>query len=163
MRPFRSFLLLLIFLAFLTGLHYVIPVNGLFPSLVDFIPADLVNTLARREKTPVTKTFEASADTLTASVSDTISSAADNYNALNKISNGPVGTFLDSLRNSKGQVRVMYYGDSQIEGDRITSYLRRTLRKGCGGTGPGLLLPLMPVMYTKSVWLKSSSNWKKYN
>ena len=57
----------------------------------------------------------------------------------------------------------MYYGDSQIEGDRITSYLRQTLRKGHSGTGPGLLLPLMPVMYTKTVWMKSSSNWKKYN
>ena len=57
----------------------------------------------------------------------------------------------------------MYYGDSQIEGDRITSYLRQNLRKGHGGTGPGLFLPLMPVMYTKSVWMRSSSNWKKYN
>ena len=71
--------------------------------------------------------------------------------------------FMDSLNNSNGQVRIMYYGDSQIEGDRITSYLRQTLRKGHGGTGPGLLLPLMPVMYTKTVWMKSSSNWKKFN
>ena len=57
----------------------------------------------------------------------------------------------------------MYYGDSQIEGDRITSFLRHQLRKRHGGTGPGLLQPLMPVMYTKSVWMRSSSNWKKYN
>ncbi|TAL70206.1 MAG: hypothetical protein EPN88_06410, partial [Bacteroidetes bacterium] len=71
--------------------------------------------------------------------------------------------FLDSLRYSRGQIRIMYYGDSQIEGDRITSFLRTTLRKGHGGTGPGLLLPLMPVMYTKSVWVRSSSNWKRYN
>ena len=32
----------------------------------------------------------------------------------------------------------MYYGDSQIEGDRMTSYLRQALRTGHGGTGPGL-------------------------
>ena len=57
----------------------------------------------------------------------------------------------------------MYYGDSQIEGDRITSFLRHELRKRHGGSGPGLLQPLMPVMYTKSVWIRSSSNWKKYN
>ena len=75
----------------------------------------------------------------------------------------PMLEFLDSLKDSKGQVRIMYYGDSQIEGDRITSYLRMTLRKNSGGTGPGLFLPLMPVMYTKTIWLKSSSNWKKYN
>jgi len=42
----------------------------------------------------------------------------------------------------------------QIEGDRITSYLRHTLRKGRGGSGPGMFLPVMPVMYTKSIWLR---------
>ena len=61
------------------------------------------------------------------------------------------------------QIRIMYYGDSQIEGDRLTSFLRQTLRKTGGGTGPGLFLPLMPVMYTKSIWVRSSSNWKRYN
>ena len=61
--------------------------------------------------------------------------------------------FIDSLANSKGQVRVMYYGDSQIEGDRISGKLRELLREGRGGTGPGLFLPVMPVMYTKSIWI----------
>ena len=70
---------------------------------------------------------------------------------------------IDSLESSKGQVRIMYYGDSQIEGDRITSYLRQSLRKGRGGTGPGLFLPLMPVMYSKSIFIRSSSNWRRYN
>ncbi len=71
--------------------------------------------------------------------------------------------FFDSLKYSKGQIRIMYYGDSQIEGDRITSYLREKLRMGVGGTGPGMFLPLMPVMYTKSVWIRSSANWEKFN
>jgi alginate O-acetyltransferase complex protein AlgI len=163
MRPFRSFLLLLIFLACLTGLHYVIPVNRLFPSLTDFIPADLMNSPAMPGQTRVTETTVPSADSMVRPISDTVSRAPDDSISLKKINNDPIGTFLDSLRNSKGQVRVMYYGDSQIEGDRITSYLRMTLRKVHGGTGPGLVQPLMPVMYTKSVWLKSSSNWKKYN
>ena len=57
----------------------------------------------------------------------------------------------------------MYYGDSQIEGDRITSFLRQSLRKGREGTGPGLFLPLMPVMYSRSIFIRSSSNWKRYN
>jgi alginate O-acetyltransferase complex protein AlgI len=70
---------------------------------------------------------------------------------------------LDSVQQTSGQVRIMYYGDSQIEGDRITSYLRHNLRKGREGTGPGLFLPLMPVMYTRSIYIRSSSNWKRYN
>lgn len=61
-----------------------------------------------------------------------------------------------------GQVRIIYYGDSQVEGDRVTSLLRKELRKGGGGTGPGMISPVMPVMYTRSWVVRSSSNWKRY-
>ncbi len=105
---------------------------------------------------------ETSADTLRRSSADTIA-ATGTLPASLENSDHPFQGFLDSLRYSKGQVRIIYYGDSQIEGDRVTSYLRNTLRKGRGGTGPGLFLPLMPVMYTESVWIRSSSNWKRYN
>ena len=96
------------------------------------------------------------------SSADTIAATGTLPVSLEK-SDNPFQRFLDSLRYSKGQVRIIYYGDSQIEGDRVTSFLRNTLRKGRGGTGPGLFLPVMPVMYTKSVWIRSSSNWKRYN
>lgn len=145
MRPLRSFLLLLIFLACFTGLHYIFPASQLFPSIYEFVPANLINDLFSDDKTlnriPV--------DSVTATIEN--------------LSVNPLQGFLDSLRYSRGQMRIMYYGDSQIEGDRITSYIRQTLRKDHGGAGPGLFLPLMPVMYTKSVWLRSSSNWKRYN
>ena len=145
MRPLRSFLLLLIFLACFTGLHYIFPGSQLFPSIYEFVPANLINDLFSDDKTlnriPV--------DSVTATIEN--------------LSVNPLQGFLDSLRYSRGQLRIMYYGDSQIEGDRITSYIRQTLRKDHGGAGPGLFLPLMPVMYTKSVWLRSSSNWKRYN
>ena len=71
----------------------------------------------------------------------------------------------DLLRDSfagGGQVRIIYYGDSQVEGDRVTSMLRRDLRKHGGGTGPGMFAPVMPVMYTRSYVVRSSSNWKRY-
>jgi alginate O-acetyltransferase complex protein AlgI len=163
MRPLKLFLLLLIFLTVLTGLHYVIPVKRLFPSINVFIPADLAKTLTTGKTEADNNAPEPVAavpvlelkDTLLHVQVDTIEAAVSKA--------GPLDRFLDSLRYSRRQVRIMYYGDSQIEGDRITSYLRQTLRKGHGGTGPGLFLPLMPVMITKTVWLKSSSNWKKYN
>ncbi|MBM3419559.1 MAG: hypothetical protein FJY11_00330 [Bacteroidetes bacterium] len=59
-------------------------------------------------------------------------------------------------------VRIMVFGDSQLEGDRITSYLRSSLQDVYGGSGPGLLQPLMPVMYTRTVEVRSSSNWTRY-
>ena len=164
MRPVRLFLLLLIFLAVLTGLHYVIPVNTLFPSVTEFIPDNLLNNLLPGKKKPVVKPAEKdTVQVINKALSDTIQVIDSLAFLKSEIKIDPLASFLDSLRYSKGQVRVMYYGDSQIEGDRITSYLRHMLREKHGGTGPGLLLPLMPVMYTKSVWLRSSANWEKYN
>lgn len=61
-----------------------------------------------------------------------------------------------------GQFRIMFYGDSQLEGDRMTAFLRKKLRERGGGTGPGLFSPLMPVMYTRSAAVRSSSNWRRY-
>jgi alginate O-acetyltransferase complex protein AlgI len=162
MRPLRSFLLLLIFLACFTGLHYLIHSGQLFPSIYEFVPPDLLSNLLSGNNNPG-RTFKKTADSIKILSKDTIESPVSVPAIPDKLSNNPLQRFLDSLRYSRGQVRIIYYGDSQIEGDRITSYLRHTLRKGRGGTGPGLFLPLMPVMYTKSVWLRSSSNWKRYN
>lgn len=39
---------------------------------------------------------------------------------------------------SKHPTRVMHYGDSQIEGDRMTSVLREYFQDTFGGSGPGL-------------------------
>lgn len=47
-------------------------------------------------------------------------------------------------------VRVMHYGDSQIEEDRITSVLRRHLQSLYGGGGVGLL-PLHQTIPTRSL------------
>src|SRR5664279_1512204 len=162
MRPFRSFLLLLIFLACFTGLHYIIPAFKGFPSISEFVPGSLINNLKSGNKSngliPIKLT-----DTTRIVTSDTFVLSGLVTSIPEKLSDYRLSRFLDSLRYSRGQVRIIYYGDSQIEGDRITSYLRHVLQKGRGGTGPGLFLPLMPVMYTKSIWLRSSSNWKRYN
>lgn len=46
----------------------------------------------------------------------------------------------------KGEiVRVMHYGDSQIEMDRVTCRLRERLQKQFGGGGPGMLPLRQPV------------------
>jgi len=162
MRPLRSFLLLLIFMACFAGLHYVIPVNQFFPSIYEFVPSSLISDLLPDTGKVPASAVKNAPDTIKSLSPDTLKQI--NLPVLSENQSlDPLQFFLDSLKFSKGQVRVMYYGDSQIEGDRITSYLRQTLRKNHGGTGPGLFLPLMPVMYTKSVWLRSSSNWKRYN
>ena len=162
MRPLRSFLLLLIFLACFTGLHYLIHTNQLFPSIDEFVPSSLVSNLlpGSNNKDSI---LNKPTDTIKISLPDTIAASISSPVIPENKSDSPLQRFLDSLKYSRGQIRILYYGDSQIEGDRITSYLRYMLRKERGGTGPGLFLPLMPVMYTKSLWIRSSSNWKRYN
>ena len=59
---------------------------------------------------------------------------------------------LDSVRTMP--VRVVHYGDSQIEEDRITNVLRERWQKAYGGSGVGLL-PLHQTIPTRSMrqWL----------
>lgn len=154
MRPFRSFLLLLIIIASLSGLVYLFPGSRLFPPLSEFIP----------EIKPQGTVIEHVIDTVAIQAADT--EALKDTSDYSLVSESPavlLKPLIDSLRQSEGRVRLMYYGDSQVEGDRITFYLRQLLREGREGTGPGLFLPSMPVMYTKSLWLKSSTNWERYN
>ena len=52
---------------------------------------------------------------------------------------------LESGVDSSLQVRIMHYGDSQIEGDRISNELRRGLQARFGGLGSGLLPLEQPI------------------
>jgi len=59
--------------------------------------------------------------------------------------------FIEALAEADTkQVRVVHYGDSQIEEDRITATLRRNLQAIYGGGGPGLL-PLQQTIPTRTV------------
>jgi len=70
--------------------------------------------------------------------------------------------FFDALDNAKKKkVRIMHYGDSQIEADRITSFLRNELQKKFGGYGVGLF-PIIQVAPKMSVNTEYSDNWKRY-
>lgn len=69
---------------------------------------------------------------------------------------------LKALKTDPSAVRVLHYGDSQIEGDRITDYLRLKLQGQFGGQGPGLisLTPLSPSVINK---ISTGPGWDRYN
>lgn len=69
---------------------------------------------------------------------------------------------LKMLPSSGQLIRIMHYGDSQIEDDRITSLLRNRLQTRFGGSGAGLLpaSPLYP--YGFSLKQENSENWYRY-
>lgn len=67
---------------------------------------------------------------------------------------------LEGLKNG-GTLRVLHFGDSQIEGDRITSFLREEWQTEYGGEGPGMIaaVPLAPNFSIRQTY---SENWKRY-
>lgn len=59
-------------------------------------------------------------------------------------------------------VRILHYGDSQIEGDRITDYLRQKLQQHFGGSGPGFIAA-MPVAQSVGIRQSWSDGWDRYS
>ncbi len=74
----------------------------------------------------------------------------------------PALAALNNAAKGARPVRVMHYGDSQLEGDRITSYLRNKFQLKWGGGGTGLL-PIIDVGPSFSVDREPSGNWKRYS
>lgn len=68
---------------------------------------------------------------------------------------------LTKLKSNGGKVRVLHYGDSQVEGDRMTRYIRNELQKEYGGSGPGLE-PAYQVIPTSALRQDKSDNWMRY-
>ena len=59
-------------------------------------------------------------------------------------------------------IRVLHYGDSQLEGDRVSDYLRNRLQMLFGGEGPGIILPLEPTAaWRRTVKVTHSRNISK--
>lgn len=70
-------------------------------------------------------------------------------------------TALTSLNSSSEAIRVLHYGDSQIEEDRITSYVRKRLQARFGGGGVGMLAP-KAITHSQTVSQYASENWTRY-
>ncbi len=73
------------------------------------------------------------------------------FKALKEVENGS-----DEL------IRILHYGDSQLEGDRISDYLRNKLQNRFGGYGPGIVLPIDISRARVSIRQSESRDWKKY-
>jgi lysophospholipase L1-like esterase len=58
-------------------------------------------------------------------------------------------------------IHIFHFGDSQIEGDRITGVLREAWQETWGGGGPGLLSPALPIP-SLAMRQKWSSGWQRH-
>ncbi len=69
---------------------------------------------------------------------------------------------LKKAKESGSKVRIMHYGDSQIEGDRITSLIRRRLQSKFGGYGVGLVPASQLYDFSYAILQTNSDNWYRY-
>jgi len=58
-------------------------------------------------------------------------------------------------------IHIFHFGDSQIEGDRITGVLRDAWQETWGGGGPGLLSPALPIP-SLAMRQKWSKGWQRH-
>ena len=71
--------------------------------------------------------------------------------------------FINQLKTNlqSPQCRIIHYGDSQIEGDRMSAYIRNRLQGHYGGSGPGFI-PIVQVYQQISANVTPSANWMRY-
>jgi len=82
--------------------------------------------------------------------------------SLNPTSLDRIFSALASLSQKPSLVRIIHYGDSQIEGDRISDYIRMRLQRKFGGCGVGIV-PLLELQSSRStIATEASDNWSKY-
>lgn len=75
----------------------------------------------------------------------------------------PVFRALMSLGDTKQLMHILHFGDSQIEGDRVSSYLRNQFQRWFGGAGMGM----MPIVANGPASLpytyEISDGWVRYS
>lgn len=152
MKAYKTVIFIFSVLAVLAFVSFVFPTEGIKagPILLEFPP--LTEILATKEtpKEPVISPEELLQQRLVALV------ASKDNEYLEYINNSESRFYLpdndptyfdelfEKLENCKDYVlRIVHYGDSQIEEDRMTSYLRERFQEQFGGSGVGML-PAVP-------------------
>ncbi|MEM6298304.1 MAG: hypothetical protein AAF740_06410, partial [Bacteroidota bacterium] len=69
---------------------------------------------------------------------------------------------LSGLSKEANRVRIIHYGDSQIEGDRISGYLRERLQRRFGGCGVGMVPFKLRDNLRFTMRFESSEEWTKF-
>ncbi len=68
---------------------------------------------------------------------------------------------MENVKSNKQNIRIIHYGDSQIEVDRITDFFRENLQSEFGGNGPGII-PAIQTIPSASVSQDYTGNLTRY-
>jgi hypothetical protein len=174
MKPYKILLFILSVFLLLFAIALYFPENGIYITrnlrLKFFSAEDIFS--GKKVRYPDISDIINKNELLTDSIiSDTLRANADSLiNSIHKIEYPrgdntvlyPVFKALNELKTSGKLVRIMHYGDSQIEGDRMTCLIRNKLQKRFGGSGIGLVPASQLYEYELSMVQESSGNWYRY-
>ena len=174
-HPFTTLLTLLAVMGLLCLIMFGFPTKGIiigdsylnFPSINDFFVPEFEEDSLLKMEEDLAELFDSSIvvsqidSRIILHKLDSLKKFRQGFQLNNK-GKSAMNRFFEALDNAKNEkVRIMHYGDSQIEADRITSYLRNELQKKFGGYGTGLF-PIIQVAPKMSVNTEYSENWKRY-
>ncbi|HSM48302.1 MAG TPA: hypothetical protein VK872_10845 [Draconibacterium sp.] len=175
MRPIKTLLFTIAVFILLAGTMMITPEDGIKLGEFNFHMPTFSEMFANEEEeyADVTEILEHQFDIDSISGQQEIftdSVAAANYEELvqsiHRIEMTDEGRenlvrFFQNLNSGK-QVRIMHYGDSQLEGDRITANFRNKLQVKFGGSGLGLRPAVQPYDFVFSAVQTNSPNWTRY-
>ena len=69
---------------------------------------------------------------------------------------------LDKAGERGNLLRILHYGDSQIENNRISSTLRNRFQARFGGSGIGMFPVVSPVPHSASIQVQTSGRWERF-
>jgi len=92
-----------------------------------------------------------------------LASTAANPLYLSQKAEAKLARFFEALQDAASgkKISIFHYGDSQIEGDRMTGYIRQRIQQQFGGVGPGFI-PAYNVYNTQAFKQNVSANFKRY-
>ncbi len=185
-KPPKIFLYYLIIICVFAGLSYLIPPEGIqlgsFPIKIKWVS---INELLPTKKDTSQLTFTDHIEDTTRLKVDTLnidSLVVDSIKAIDttdtQSNNDTIPTIefneeframlyqfyteITNAADSGNIVRILHMGDSQIEGDRITKYLRESFQEQFKGSGPGLIPVYDPQKQFPSVWITNKGKWSEH-
>lgn len=126
--------------------------------------AEIDTTMLLIEEDPEIKHTDGSDGSLGAAKGGELSENASTELQMNASGRASMEKFFQTLRgvaSNKEKISILHYGDSQIEGDRMTGYIRQRMQDQFGGNGPGLI-PANNVYSTITFRQSYSENFVRY-
>ena len=175
MKPIKTLIFTIAVFVLLAGTMLITPAEGVKVGEFNFhMPTfgEMFST-EKVEYTDITEIIEHQFDIDSISemgveINDSIAAASYDLlvQSIHKIEINDMGRenlsrFFKKLK-SGNLTRIMHYGDSQLEGDRITANLRNKLQTKFNGTGLGLRPAVQPYEFVFSAVQTNSPNWTRY-